>query len=89
MKSITCILLRPAAAVSLASLTFGCSPPGAVNERNVVESTPHSTVSPTSETPEAYRKHMMERFKKQPGGKKIYSGKGASSRGPRRNSRRN
>ncbi|QDV39364.1 hypothetical protein [Tautonia plasticadhaerens] len=62
-------------AVSAATLAAGCAPPGAVNERNVVESTPTSTVAPYAETPDAHHQHMVERMKgMSQGGRESYRG---------------
>jgi len=41
----------------------GCSFGVHENERAVLESTPHSTPAPYAVSREAYRDHMMERFK--------------------------
>jgi len=49
-------------AVPIAALVIGCAPPGAVNERAVLDSTPHSEPAEYATSPEAYNNHMIERY---------------------------
>jgi hypothetical protein len=57
-----------------AALTVGCSPPGAVNEKAVLDSTPHSEPAEYAKSQEDYNKHMIERYTKEKP-KSIPSGK--------------
>jgi hypothetical protein len=51
-------------ASALAAMTIGCSPPGAVNEKAVLDSTPHSEPAEYATSPEAYNQHMADRYTK-------------------------
>ena len=64
---------------ALAASAIGCSPPGAVNERAIIESTPNAEQAPYAVSREAYRDHMQERFKNM--GTKTY---GKQAPGPRK-----
>jgi len=64
MASSIRVAILAALASPVAALAIGCSPPGAVNERAVLESTPHSEPASYAKTPEDYNKHMMDRLKK-------------------------
>jgi len=48
-----------------AVLTAGCSPPGAVNEKAVLDSTPHSEPADYAKSAEDYNKHMIDRYTKE------------------------
>jgi len=64
-----------ALAIPIAASAAGCSPPGAVNERAVLESTPHSEPAEYAKSVDDYNKHMIDRYtggaksKSLPGGK--------------------
>ena len=69
------LLILFAAAV----LTAGCSPPGAVNEKAVLDSTPHSEPADYAKSADDYNKHMIERYTKEKP-KSIPTGKNKKSR---------
>ena len=47
-----------------AVLTAGCSPPGAVNEKAVLDSTPHSEPAEYAKSQEDYNNHMIDVIQK-------------------------
>jgi len=55
---------RAALVVLMAALAGGCSPPGAVNEKAVLDSTPHSEPAEYAKSAEAYDNHMIDRYTK-------------------------
>jgi len=70
------VATRTVLALAVAALVVGCSPPGAVNERAVLDSTPHSEPADYAKSQEDYNKHMVERYtggktKSIPGAKKL------------------
>jgi hypothetical protein len=61
----------------LAAAPAGCAPPGAVNEKSVLETTPHSEPAAYAKSVDDYNKHMVDRYTKgKP--KSLTGGKGAS-----------
>jgi len=60
----------------VAGFLLGCSPPGAVNEKAVLDSTPHSEPAEYAKTPEDYNNHMIDRYTKGRS-KSLQSGKEA------------
>ena len=72
---LTLLLILFASAV----LTAGCSPPGAVNEKAVLDSTPHSEPADYAKSQEDYNNHMIARYTKEKP-KSIPTGKNKKSR---------
>jgi hypothetical protein len=62
MTTSTRIALIAALAAPMAATVSGCSPPGAVNERAVLESTPHSEPAEYAKSVDDYNKHMIDRY---------------------------
>jgi hypothetical protein len=53
-----------ALATLVAAALAGCAPPGAINERAVLESTPHSEPAAYAKSQEDYNRHMIDRYTK-------------------------
>ena len=77
MRSSTRVVLPATLASALAAMAVGCSPPGAVNEKAVLDSTPHSEPAPYAKSQEDYNNHMIDRYTK---GKASSIPKGKPSR---------
>jgi hypothetical protein len=48
--------------LAIAAMASGCSPPGAINEREVLETTPHSEPAEYAKSVEDYNQHMIDRY---------------------------
>ena len=62
MNPSTRFALLAALAAPFAASAVGCSPPGAVNERAVLDSTPHSEPAEYAKSQEDYNQHMIDRY---------------------------
>ena len=51
-------------ACAVAAPAIGCSPPGAVNEKAVLDSTPHSEPAEYAKSQDDYNNHMIDRYTK-------------------------
>jgi hypothetical protein len=67
-------------AMGIAAMATGCSPPGAINEREVLETTPHSEPAEYAKSVEDYNKHMIERYTGGAKAKSIPAGRGKPAR---------